>query len=67
MIPRVSSVAARVLPVGALRTIMPFLLAASMLILSTPTPALPMIFSLPGFSMRLAEMLVPLLVMIASY
>ncbi len=67
MIPRVSSVAASVLPVGAFMTMMPFLLAASMSILSRPTPARPIIFNFPGFSRRSAVTAVPLRVMIASY
>ena len=41
----VCSVAARVLPSGALATMIPFRVAASTSILSTPTPARPMNFS----------------------
>jgi len=67
MMPIVSSVAASVLPVGAFITIIPFLLAASTLIFSIPTPARPIILNLPGFSRMPAVMLVPLLVINASY
>ncbi len=66
IIPIVSSVAASVFPVGAFITMIPFLLAASTLIFAIPTPARPIILSLPGFSSRLAVMVVPLLVISAS-
>ena len=54
------SAAAIVLPVGALTTAMPISVAASMSMLSTPTPARPMAWSRPAFAMTEAVTFVSL-------
>ena len=48
--PMASSAAAAALPCGVLMTRMPFSVAALTSMLSTPTPARPMIFRLPGLA-----------------
>ena len=63
----VCSVAASVLPSGALETIMPFFVAASQSMLSTPTPARPMYFILSAASMIRAVTCVPDRTISASY
>ena len=67
IIPIVCSVAAKVLPVGALTTKIPLLEAASRSMLSTPTPALPTTLSLFALESSSSPTGVPLLVIRASY
>ena len=56
--PMASSAAAAALPCGVLMTRTPFSVAALTSMLSTPTPARPMIFSLPGLASMAAVILV---------
>ena len=66
IIAMVCSAAESMLPSGALTTIIPFCVAASISMLSTPTPALPMIFNFSAASITTFVTCVPLRMTSAS-